>query len=76
MRTVNCSHTFNKSNHMILNKKLPCKNMSDKDFIFTIFQDNGFVTNANLFLQKGSNQENSKLETDKNEQLKIGDIDL
>ncbi|MBS2210564.1 hypothetical protein KEM09_04080 [Carboxylicivirga mesophila] len=46
---------------MRITKALWCKNLSDKDFIFDIFQNNGFLPNANT-LPESSNLSDNRAE--------------
>lgn len=48
-------HLFN--THMRKQKLNRCKSISDKDFIFDVFKNKGFVSNANAFLQTTAKHE-------------------
>ncbi|MCT4588440.1 MAG: hypothetical protein N4A71_11495 [Carboxylicivirga sp.] len=47
--------------------KLACKGYSDKDFIFDIFSDNGFVTDANQYLHSNHHNDLNTINTDIND---------
>lgn len=54
-----------------MKKKLisTCKGYSDKDFIFDIFSDKGFVTDANAYLHSNHHTESNNIKGENHEAL-------
>jgi len=59
---------------MIENKSIRCKDFSDRDFIYDIFSNKGFATNASSFLNPRNQSETILSDQDIEEQLDINEV--